>query len=515
LKKYQGYILLVSISVLALWLRIFELGERPMHTDEAVGAVKFGLLLDQGLYKYDPFEYHGPTLNYMTLIPSWIVGEETFRDLSIETVRSVVVFFGLLLVLLPIIILFRFDLRFALLVSFLVAISPAMVFYSRYYIHEFILIFFTYLGIHAYFQWEAHRKWIWSALLGLSVGMMIATKETWIISVAGFFVAVMVVGNRNAFYQFLTSKNSLIALSIAVTVIITFFTSFFTHFEGLKDIVMTYSTYLDRAGTQDLHRHPWYYYLELLCFNKGSEFFWSEIAIILLAAVGSLFLYLETEETALVRNMRMIEVFSVFLLIVYSLIPYKTPWNLLSFYMGLFFLAGYGLINLFWMMTSGWAKAIVAVVFGLISIHLLGQSFNEYSAPADPSNPWVYGHTDGNFHQVIETIDSVALDKSTYIEVIFPGHGYWPFPWYLKEYAQVAYRDHVDFNTPGGEIILIAPSLEGELVEKLYEKPPPGKRFLYLNLFDSTQTLRPQVYFNGYLRQDLWEKRQNINIEHD
>ncbi len=514
LKKY-GYILLISITVLALWLRIYKLTERPMHTDEAVGAVKFGQLLDHGDYKYDPFEYHGPTMNYLTLIPAWIAGEDTFKDLSIGTVRSVAVFFGMLLVLLPIVVLFRFDLRFALLVSFLVAISPAMVFYSRYYIHEFILVFFTFLGIHAYFQWEAHRKWIWSALLGLSVGMMIATKETWIISVAGFFVAVMVVGNRQAFYQFLVSKHSLIALGLMLLVMVTFFSSFFTHFEGLKDMVATYSTYLDRAGTKDLHRHPWYYYLELLSFNKGSEYFWSEISIIVLAAIGSLFLYLETEETALVRNMRMIEVFSVFLLIVYSILPYKTPWNLLSFYMGLFFVAGYGLINLLWMMGTKWAKVAAALAFGFISIHLLGQSFNEYGDPADPSNPWVYGHTDGNFHQVIQTIDSATLDESTYIEIVFPGHDYWPFPWYLKKYQQVAYRDRIDFESQGGEIIIIAPSQEGELVEKLYEKPPPGERFLYLNLFDSTQILRPNVYFNGYLRQDLWEKRQNINIEHD
>ncbi|MEQ8335829.1 MAG: TIGR03663 family protein [Cyclobacteriaceae bacterium] len=514
LKKY-GYILLISIIVLAFGLRSYKLTDRPLHTDEAVGAVKFGQLLDHGDYTYDPFEYHGPTMNYLTLIPAWIVGEDTFKDLSIGTIRSVALFFGMLLVLIPIVFLYRFDFRYALLVSFLVTVSPAMIFYSRYYIHEFILVFFTFLGIYAYFQWEAHRKWLWSALLGFSVGMMIATKETWIISVAGFLAAVVVAGNRQAFYQFLVSKHSLIALGLMLVVIVTFFSSFFTHFEGLKDMSGTYSTYLDRAGTKDLHRHPWYYYLELLSFNKGSEYFWSEVSIILLAATGSLFLYLEPEETALVRNLRMIEVFSVFLLIIYSILPYKTPWNLLSFYMGLFFLAGYGLINLIWMMGSRWAEVAVALIFGLICIHLLSQSFIEYRNPADPSNPWVYGHTDGNFHQVVQTIDSVAMDESTYIEVVFPGHGYWPFPWYLKKYSQVAYRDKVDFNSPGGEIILIAPSQEGELVEKLYEKPPPGERFLYLNLFDSTQTLRPNVYFNGYQRQDLWEKRQNINIEND
>ena len=44
---------------------------RPMHTDEAVHADKFRkAFLEHGGYKYDPHEYHGPTLNYFTLIPA-------------------------------------------------------------------------------------------------------------------------------------------------------------------------------------------------------------------------------------------------------------------------------------------------------------------------------------------------------------------------------------------------------------------------------------------------------------
>ncbi|MCB0293433.1 MAG: hypothetical protein KDH97_24480, partial [Calditrichaeota bacterium] len=60
------------ILALALLLRLPGLERRPMHTDEAVHAVKFGALLEEGFYEYDPFEYHGPTLNYFTLIPAWL-----------------------------------------------------------------------------------------------------------------------------------------------------------------------------------------------------------------------------------------------------------------------------------------------------------------------------------------------------------------------------------------------------------------------------------------------------------
>ncbi|XOV91964.1 MAG: flippase activity-associated protein Agl23 [Bacteroidota bacterium] len=514
LKKFS-FLFLFTIVVLAIWLRTFELGERPLHTDEAVGAAKFGQLLENGDYKYDPFEYHGPTLNYLSLIPAWIAGEYTYRDLKIETLRSIPVFFGILLVLLPVFLFYRLDYRHALVAAFLVTISPAMVFYSRYYIHEYILVFFSYLGILSYFKLSGNQSKIWSAVLGISVGMMIATKETWVISIAGFVIALFLQGGQKGLLNFIISRRFLITIGMTLIVVITFFTSFFSHYQGIVDMFATYGTYLDRAGTQELHRHPWYYYLQLLSGNSGPNYLWTEASILFLAAAGGYFLIKESNNDDMTKRLRVIVIFCLFQFVVYSALPYKTPWNLLSAYLGIIFLAGYGVTSLLKIISSQYVKLGIAVLFGLISIQLVGQTFYEYNDPADPSNPWVYGHTDGNFNQVIHTIDSVAMNDSTYIEVIFPGHDYWPFPWYLRKYHNVAYRDHVDFNSPGGEMILIAPSLEEDLVKKLYESPPPGQQFLYLYLFDSIQTLRPNVYFDGYLRYDLWDKQQSKNIEND
>ena len=56
-------ILILVITIAGFALRIGKLGRRPMHTDEAVHAIKFAKLLEDGLYRYDPDEYHGPTLN--------------------------------------------------------------------------------------------------------------------------------------------------------------------------------------------------------------------------------------------------------------------------------------------------------------------------------------------------------------------------------------------------------------------------------------------------------------------
>ncbi len=72
-----------------------------MHTDEAVHAEKFKALHEDGFYAYDPDEFHGPTLNYFTLISARLRGEKTFLQISEVTLRIVPAVFGIGLILTP------------------------------------------------------------------------------------------------------------------------------------------------------------------------------------------------------------------------------------------------------------------------------------------------------------------------------------------------------------------------------------------------------------------------------
>ena len=74
------------------------LAARPMHADEAVHADKLGTLLEGGGYAYDPAEYHGPTLYYLTLVPAWLQGARRYVDVDEVTLRSVPAAVGTLLV---------------------------------------------------------------------------------------------------------------------------------------------------------------------------------------------------------------------------------------------------------------------------------------------------------------------------------------------------------------------------------------------------------------------------------
>ena len=94
----------VAVVIGACGLRIPQLSQRPLHTDEAVHAQKLGYLLGPEGYAYDPNEYHGPTLNYFSLLLAKIRGQNTYVSLDDATLRLIPVVFGLILVFLPLLL---------------------------------------------------------------------------------------------------------------------------------------------------------------------------------------------------------------------------------------------------------------------------------------------------------------------------------------------------------------------------------------------------------------------------
>ena len=81
-------VLILAATIVAAALRLPCAARRPMHGDEAVHADKFADLLERGEYVYNPQEYHGPTLNYLTLLPAWVQGASRYVDIHETTLRS-------------------------------------------------------------------------------------------------------------------------------------------------------------------------------------------------------------------------------------------------------------------------------------------------------------------------------------------------------------------------------------------------------------------------------------------
>ncbi len=91
---------LLIITAAALALRLPELDARPMHGDEAVHAAKLGTLWESGRYRYDPNEFHGPTLYYAALPVLRLAGVPDYFAANEAHYRLAPVLFGAGMVLL-------------------------------------------------------------------------------------------------------------------------------------------------------------------------------------------------------------------------------------------------------------------------------------------------------------------------------------------------------------------------------------------------------------------------------
>src|SRR5215475_8434877 len=233
--------------IVAIALRCPRLGERPMHNDEGVNAIKFRDLWEHNSYKYDPTEFHGPSLYYATLAVERLTGGPPFEQFTEARLRMVTVLFGVGLILLIPLLVDGLGKTATIWAALLTAVSPAFVIYSRDYIHEMLLVFFTFLAMASGWRYWRTRKLAWALLAGAGVGLMWATKETFVITLATAGIALVLnqIWNRKLDASGLpisAPRLNLLhlaaALGICLSVWLLMFSSFFTNAAGLPDSLL-------------------------------------------------------------------------------------------------------------------------------------------------------------------------------------------------------------------------------------------------------------------------------------
>ena len=513
--------LFLIVIIIAIAFRVPQLTQRPMHTDEAVHAVKFGELLEDNYYRYDSSEYHGPTLYYFTLIPAWLESAAKITEIDETTLRIVPVFFGIFLIVLLILLLDGLGWQTVIAAGLITAISPAMAYFSRYYIQETLLVFFTFAVIVSGYRYIKSMHIGWALTTGVFIGLLHATKETCIISAGSMLIALFITlliqskftasaqkSYRKINYWHITA---LIAAALAVSAL--FYSSFFTNPGGIVDSYLAYNNYLSKAAHNDWHIHPWYYYLKMLIFSQYlSGPVWSEFIIIVLAAAGFWAALFKKGITGVdFHLLRFISFYTIISMIIYSAIPYKTPWSMLGFLHGLILLAGAGAVVIINTASSRFMRRVFILLLVMGGIHLTGQSYlSNYKYSADPSNPYVYGHTTEDVFLITQCVKDLAKvhpdGNNMYIEVVCPDHDYWPLPWYLRSFPNTGWWDKVNMDVPAAPVIIASPGVEPDIIKKLYDVPPPGEKNLYIPIFDPYTELRPMVELRCYVIKELWDK---------
>jgi uncharacterized protein (TIGR03663 family) len=436
---------LLAVAAGALAIRLPRLALRPMHPDEANQAYKTGVLLEQGVYAYDAEAHHGPTLYYLTLPSLWAGSVKSFAQSDEFSYRVVPALFGVGVVLLLLAIGPGLGWPAAVVAGALAAISPAMVYYSRDYMQEPLLVFFTFGAIVAAWRYARSGSVAWAAAAGAMLGLMHATKETWVLAAVAMIVGLglTLLWTRVCDQRSPDIRGHLrlrpLAWGAAAFVLAAgvLYSSFGTNWQGPWDSIVAYGSYIHTAA-EPIHVHPWHYYLSLLVWNHpATGFTWSEGLIVGLAAVGAV---------AAMAG-RGVGGAHLPLAILYSAIPYKTPWCVLSVLQAMTLLAGVGAVAL--VRAARWLPLRMAVVMVLAAlvVQLAWQSyFLNFRLYADQRNPYVYAHTSADVLKLEALVDRLAAaspkGRDLLIQVITPGNS-WPLPWYLRKFPQVGYWQEV------------------------------------------------------------------------
>jgi len=494
-------ILFLLILATALSLRLPHLADRPMHHDESNQAYRFGQLLETGTYEYDSDDHHGPALYYFTLPVAWLTGAKTFAETSETTYRILSVLFGLLLIVCTPLLRNGIGCIAVLVAAYFTAISPAMAYYSRFYIQEILLTFFSLLTIAA--GWQAWRSGSsgWSIITGIFAGLMFATKETAVISFAAMLGALLscgLVGRK----EYIPLKNLALATLSASAVAALFFSSFFANPEGVLDSILAFKIYFAHSlGVGTDHIHPWNFYLKMLTFYRLKNGpIWSEGLIFGTGILGIVsILRNKTPSHCDPGLARFLMFYTLLLTFAYTVIPYKTPWCILTFLHGWILLGAIGVASVFEAAEQGrmprlQSAIIIAIVLtlGYETYRLAERTVFRYAA--DYRNPYVYAHTSPDFTKLVRRINDLARvspkGKSLYIQVVTKPKQTWPLPFYLREFPNTGYWKNADDapSNPKPDIIISAPGLNID----------PGQ---YLSEFYG---LRPGIPLSIHIDADLW-----------
>ncbi|MBN2506577.1 MAG: TIGR03663 family protein [Verrucomicrobia bacterium] len=505
---------LLAIAAGGLALRAPNLALRPMHNDEGVNALKVQALWEEGRYRYDPHEFHGPSLGYATLPFLWLSPATRFPEITETELRGVTVLFGLTLILLVGLLRDALGRAATLSAAACTALSPAMVFYSRYYIHEMLLVCFTLLALAAAWRYARTRHPAWAALAGAGLGLMHATKETFVLALAAMALAAAATLAWNRWREAaplphqppIHASHAWLAIGSAVVVSGLLFTSFFTHIRGPLDSLLTYLPWTERAGGHTAHVQPWYFYFErLFWFHTPRGPWWSEGVLLLLGAVGlGTALRSRSLGAASVSWVRFLGFYTVFLAAIYAVIPYKTPWCALGFLHGIILLAGVGVAAIFRRVRAPRARLMAAVLLLAAASHLGWQawrgSFGEDRRgrllAADRANPCVYAQTLPDILEMVDTVRGVARVHpegcGMLIKVISPE--YLPLPWYLRNFTRVGWWDEPPAD-PRAPVMIVSDTVNLDPVG-------PGAPRYYVSLF----SLREATHLQLHVEAELWER---------
>lgn len=431
----------LGILLVAFLLRWAMIEIKPPHFDEGINGWFADRMKQTAYYQYDPTNYHGPLYFYAVFAGQVLFGRELWA------LRLPAVLAGVGAVWLVLWMGRQWFRREAVwLAAGALAVSPAMVFFSRYSIHESSLLFFNILFFFGILgMWRRGEARDFYAVVVGAVGMIL-TKETYLIQIGTVLPAFGCLwlwnrivpgeegrGGLAPVRWKVTRRQAGWAVGLGIFAVVFFYSGTFFNWSGVHGLWQTYAAWFETGMKSGGHEKTAYdlwgplnwYWVALM-----ARYEWFGLAG-LVGAVVCLGRF-----PAVVR---WTAIYGVGLLLAYSIVSYKTPWCVISV-MWPFFLVGPA-VAMEWKSPVWMRGALGLVLLGLLATDLgrsLRLNFREF---ANPKEPYVYVQTFPEIGRLTGPVLEKARRDARGYQVsgeIYLG-SYYPLPWIFGDFPRIAY----------------------------------------------------------------------------
>jgi uncharacterized protein (TIGR03663 family) len=447
----------ILILLISIFVRFWTLDLKLLHHDEAIHSWFSYELLTKGTWIYDP-SYHGPFLYYVTAGMFSAFGDS---DL---VARLLPALFGTLLIPLAYCIyrIGYINKNQTLIVALFIAVSPDMVYFSRFLRHDIFMLFFTFLLLVALLYYFERGQLRFAIIAAVAMAGALSCKEEMpviLLIFASFFTFAIW---RGSLTLPATWKRDLVfGLLLAITIMSLLYTGFGNHPETL----VGQNPQLSVQGAHfEMNTTGWYKAIDhwTAMHNEqrlGGPFYFYipfyllyELPIFILAIIGTLqFILAGIDLSQAFRRLKNIILtrrltrttsdlaetslyqlqnprpgysksdeffrFCIYWMILtmafYAYVGEKVPWLVIPQLLPMCFVAAYKL---------NWQK----IVFALVGcIFLVVMTWHVAFIPVDINEPIVQVQNSEDMREVMQLID--ASDN-----VVIASKDYWPLPWYYR-----------------------------------------------------------------------------------
>jgi len=528
--RHLNLVWLVPLTVLVVGatLRFPGLADKPLHSDEGVNGWFTLRLYWWDLYRYRPTDYHGPFLYYVNLLLVRLFGP---TEVALRMGTAVA---GTLLPLALLPLRRYFGLLGLLCAGLLLACSPTMVYFARTNIHETYLLLATLLCFTGMARYTAQPSLRWCLLLSSGAALAFVNKETALLTAASLATGLALAwllgrpqpgdwslddpdlfggGSRGeALRNWVVGRWTIVVpgLLLFLAVLLLFFSSFFSWFPGILSFFEAFGHWLGYGlSGRNQGEQGWSYFAELLLSVDGAP-------LLVFAAGSGLWALWSRHRFGLLLLGWMLGS-----ALVYSAIPYKTPWCALNIELPLLLLCAWGVRQL-WLTARDCglkmmlrAAALVALAAVLLSAVPLYQASSQVNREGfdDDEYGFVFVQTERGYYEFLQDLFGVgdrlfALEgRRPHVVNVDPKN---PTRWYtITRGWNYRAGDYLNGKLPDAASleraeIVLATGPQAQSVQRLIDESGSA------GWHNEVYPLRPGVRVWAWFRTEFWDAYQDV-----